>query len=163
MWPESVQRVADFLRDARAEATLEELAQPTARAEDAARAVGAELDRIVKTLVCDCDGRTVVVLVPGDRRGDLVKVARAAGTSRARIVPADRVAAVTGFEPGAVAPFPLPGVSAVFVDQRLLAHPFVWVGAGSTNHLARLRPSELLRVTRGRSIDAVADATYDSP
>ena len=158
VWPEPVQRVADVLRAAHAEARLEEFAGGTPRAEDAARAVGVEPAQIVKSLVCDCDGRTVVVLVPGDRRADLAKVAQAAGSGRAQIVPPNRVEALTGFPPGAVAPFPLPGVSAVFLERRLLAHDVVWVGAGSPNHLARLSPADLLRLARAREMDAVADA-----
>jgi Cys-tRNA(Pro) deacylase len=162
VWPEPVQRVAAFLRDARAEARLEEFAAETSSAEDAARAVGAELAQIVKSLVCDCDGRTVVVLVPGDRRADLDKIAAAADASRARIVPRELVKLRTGFEPGAVAPFPLPQGTAVFLDQTLLTHDYVWIGAGSTRHVARLRPSELVRLARAREMDAVLDDKYHS-
>ena len=31
----------------------------------------------------------------------------------------------------------------------------VWVGAGSTNHLAALAPSELVRLARAELVDAV--------
>jgi Cys-tRNA(Pro) deacylase len=162
VWPEPVQRVASFLRNAHAEARLEEFADETPTAEDAARLAGAALAQIVKSLACDCDGRTVVVLVPGDRRADLAKVAAAAGASKARIVPRELVVQRTGFEAGAVAPFPLPEGTAVFIDQTLLAHEYVWIGAGSTRHLARLRPTELARLARARQIDAIRDDTYDS-
>jgi Cys-tRNA(Pro)/Cys-tRNA(Cys) deacylase len=162
VWPEPVERVATFLRNAHAEARLEEFAGETPTAEDAARFAGAELSQIVKSLVCDCDGRTVVVLVPGDRRADLAKVAAAAGAAKARIVPRDLVMERTGFEAGAVSPFPLPEGTAVFIERTLLAHEYVWIGAGSTRHLARLRPGELSRLAKARQIDAVRDDTYDS-
>lgn len=162
VWPEPVQRVATFLRNAKAEARLEEFADETPTAEDAARLAGAELAQIVKSLACDCDGRTVVVLVPGDRRADLAKVAAAAGATRARIVPRELVMQRTGFEAGAVAPFPLPEGTVVFIEQTLLAHEHVWIGAGSTRHLARLRPTELARLAKARQIDAIRDDAYDS-
>jgi Cys-tRNA(Pro)/Cys-tRNA(Cys) deacylase len=162
VWPEPVQRVAAFLREAHAEARLEEFADATPTAEDAARLAGAELAQIVKSLVCDCDGRTVVVLVPGDRRADLPKVAAAAGAGKARVVPRDLVKLRTGFDAGAVAPFPLPEGTRVFLDQRLLAHDYVWIGGGSTRHLARLRPGELARLSKARQMDAVLDDKYDS-
>ena len=162
MWPEPVQRVADFLRAAQAEARLEEFEHETETADDAARSAGAELSQIVKSLVCDCDGRTVVVLVPGDRRADLAKVAAAAGVARARVVPRELVERRTGFEPGAVAPFPLPEGTEVFLDQTLLTQEHVWIGAGSTKHLARLRPGELARLAKARQMDAVRDAAYHS-
>ena len=157
-----MQRVASFLRDAHADARLEEFEADTPSADDAARAAGASLSEIVKSIVCDCDGRTVVVLVPGDRRADLAKVAAGAGARRARVVPRDLVQIRTGFEPGAVAPFPLPSGASVFVDRSLLGHEYVWIGAGSTRHLARLRPTELVRLAKARQMDAVSDATYDS-
>jgi Cys-tRNA(Pro) deacylase len=162
VWPEPVQRVASFLRAAHAEARLEEFDEDTPTAEDAARAAGAELAQIVKSLVCDCDGRTVVVLVPGDRKADLVKVAAAAGVERARVVPRDLVVRRTGFEAGGVAPFPLPEGTDVFLDQTLLTQDYVWVGAGSERHLARLRPVELVRLAKARQMDAVLDDTYHS-
>jgi prolyl-tRNA editing enzyme YbaK/EbsC (Cys-tRNA(Pro) deacylase) len=65
----------------------------------------------------------------------------------------DRVRAVTGFEPGAVAPFPLPDVERVFVDPSLLHHERVWVGAGSERHLASLPPAELVRLSRAEAAD----------
>lgn len=154
-WPEPVERVAAFLRAAGAEARIEEFDQPTPTAEDAARAVGCSLGQIVKSLVFDCDGRAVLVMVPGDKRASSRKVRAAARCSKARIVGAEYVEQVTGFEPGGVAPFPLRRVSRVFVDRALLRYPTLWVGAGSHRHLAALSPAELQRLSRAEAIDAV--------
>lgn len=162
VWPEPVQRVASFLRAAQAEARIEEFTEETPTVRAAARAVGAEPARIVKSLVFLCDGRSVVVLVPGDKRADTGKIARAVGASSARIADADEVLAATGFEPGAVAPFPLANVDRVFIDRRILGHDEVWVGAGSHRHLAALRPEELLRLTKALQMDAVEDREYHS-
>jgi prolyl-tRNA editing enzyme YbaK/EbsC (Cys-tRNA(Pro) deacylase) len=108
--PEPVERVAAFLRTAGAEARLEEFLEGTPTARDAARAIGCGLDQIVKSLVFECDGRPVVVLVPGNRRADPGKVAACADAREAAIASRRAVEEATGFEPGAVAPFPLPGV-----------------------------------------------------
>ena len=156
-WPEPVERVAAFLRNAGAEARVEEFKRPTPTAEDAARALGCELGEIVKSLVFDCDGRSVLVMVPGDRRADGAKVARSGGWASARVAGAHEVEAATGFAPGAVAPFPLPRVDAFLIDRSLLMRELVWVGAGSPRHLAALAPTELVRLTRARPVDAVRD------
>jgi Cys-tRNA(Pro) deacylase len=161
-WPEPVERVAAHLRQAGVEARLEELESGTATAEDAARAAGCALGQIVKSLVLVCDGRPVVVLVPGDRRVDLTKVARATGAAEARIARAAEVETATGFAPGAVAPFPLPNVDRVLIDQNLLSQETVWIGAGSESHLAALHPAALARLAKARPMDAVQDSTYDS-
>jgi prolyl-tRNA editing enzyme YbaK/EbsC (Cys-tRNA(Pro) deacylase) len=156
-WPEAVERVAAFLREERAEARLEEFETGTPTAREAAAAVGCELGQIVKSVVFVCDDRPVVVLVPGDRRADTRKVAAAVGATKAKVAGPEEVEAATGFAPGAVAPFPLPAVEHVMIDRALLGRELVWVGAGSTRHMAGLSPTELVRLTRARPMDAVQD------
>ncbi|HSI98223.1 MAG TPA: YbaK/EbsC family protein, partial [Gaiellaceae bacterium] len=145
------------------EARIEEFPEGTPTASDAAAAVGCRLDQIVKSLVLVCDKRPVVALVPGDRRGDLGKVARAVSADTARVASADEVTRITGFAPGAVAPFPLSGVETVLMDRTLLRHPLLWAGAGSPRHMVGLSPAELGRLARARPVDAVQEPTYDSP
>ena len=154
-WPEPVERVAAFLRESGAEARLEEFSVGTPTARDAARAAGCDLAQIVKSVVFDCGDRYVVVLTPGDRRADAAKIATAAGCAEARTATRAQVVEATGFAPGAVAPFPLRGVERVLIDQTLLTHDKVWIGAGSPSHLAALTPAELVRLTRAEPIDAV--------
>ena len=156
-WPEPVERVAAFLREAAAEARVEEFSHGTPTAEAAARAVGCEPGRIVKSLVFDCDGRSVLVMVPGDRRADARKIAAAVGCARADVAGSEQVEEATGFPPGAVAPFPLRRVERVFIERTLLAHDLVWIGAGSANHLAAVAPVELVRLARAQPMDAVQD------
>ena len=154
--------MAAYLRTAGAEARLEELESGTATAEDAALAAGCPVGQIVKSIVVVCDGLPVVTLVPGDRRVDLAKVAQATGAAEARIARGAEVKEATGFEPGSVAPFPLPNVERVLIDQNVLAHEIVWVGAGSNMHMAALNPTVLVRLARAQPMDVVQDSTYDS-
>jgi prolyl-tRNA editing enzyme YbaK/EbsC (Cys-tRNA(Pro) deacylase) len=156
-WPEPVDRVARFLREARVESRVEEFEEGTPTAEDAARAAGCALGQIVKSLVFLCEGKTLLVLVPGDRRADPAKIARAAGCEKAKVAGPEDVLRATGFEPGAVAPFPLPAVDRIFLDHALLAQEIVWIGAGSKQHMAVLAPADLLRLTRATAVDAVLE------
>jgi prolyl-tRNA editing enzyme YbaK/EbsC (Cys-tRNA(Pro) deacylase) len=149
-WPEAVQRVAAVLRESRVEARIEEFADGTPTAADAAKAAGAPIEQIVKTLVFACDGRAIVVMVPGDRRADTRRVADAAGCARVKGVGADAVEQLTGFPPGGVAPFPLPGIETILIDSALFGHDVVWIGAGSHRHMAALAPSDLARLARAR-------------
>jgi prolyl-tRNA editing enzyme YbaK/EbsC (Cys-tRNA(Pro) deacylase) len=163
-WPDPVERVSSFLREAGAEARIEQFGAGTPTAADAAEAVGCELDQIVKSLVLLCDGKPVLAMVPGDRRGDPAKVAQAAGSESCRVASAEEVRAATGFDPGGVAPFPLPDVELVLMDRTLLRHRTVWAGAGSSNHVVGLAPAELGRLARARPGDVVQDtpSVYDS-
>jgi prolyl-tRNA editing enzyme YbaK/EbsC (Cys-tRNA(Pro) deacylase) len=157
-WPEPVERVADVLRRAGIEARIEEFPQGTPTAEAAAHAAGCGLGQIVKSLVFEAGGRFLVAMVPGDRRADRQKVALAAGAKRARVARAEEVEDATGFAPGAVAPFPLPGVDRLLIDRRLLTQELVWTGAGSEHHLAAIAPADLVRLTRAEAADLVQDS-----
>lgn len=157
-WPEPVERVAGFLREAGAEARIEEFRVDTPTAEAAARAAGCGLAQIVKSLVLVCDETPVVALVPGDRRGDTAKIAVLVGASRVRVAKAAEVVELTGFEPGAVSPFPLPRIARVLLERTLLAHPVVWVGGGSPRHLVCLAPGELVRLARAEPVDVARES-----
>ena len=156
-WPEPVERVADVLRRAGVEARIEEFPQGTPTAEAAAEAAGCGLGQIVKSLVFEAGGRFLVAMIPGDRRADGRKVAEAAGVRRARVASAEEVQDATGFAPGAVAPFPLPGVDRQLIDRRLLTQEILWIGAGSEQHLAAISPSDLVRLTRAETDDLVEE------
>ena len=156
-WPEPVERVSAALREAGAEARIEEFSDGTPTAQDAAAAVGCELRRIVKSLVFDCDGSPVLVLVPGDRRADPAKVAAATGAARARVAGAVQVEEATGYAPGAVAPFRLREIERVLIDRSFVGEGLLWVGAGTTRHLAGLPAAELVRASRAELAD-VAEA-----
>jgi prolyl-tRNA editing enzyme YbaK/EbsC (Cys-tRNA(Pro) deacylase) len=153
--PEPVGRVAAFLRAAGAEARLEEFPAGTKTARQAARAVGCEDGDIVKSLVFLCDGRPVLVLVPGDKRADAVKVAAATDARQAKIAGPGEVEQATGFAPGAVSPFGLPEAVDVLVERTLLGRSTVWAGAGSARHIVGVAPAELVRLARARPVDAV--------
>jgi prolyl-tRNA editing enzyme YbaK/EbsC (Cys-tRNA(Pro) deacylase) len=157
-WPDEVEQVSRTLREASVEARIEEFSEGTPTAEDAAKAVGCDLAEIVKSLLFACDGRWVLAMVPGDRRADRAKVAVAAGgAGRAATASKEEVERVTGFEAGGVAPFPLPGVQTVLIEQTLLARPVLWIGAGSPRHMAALAPGDLVKVSRARSADLVSE------
>ena len=94
-----------FLAAAGAEVRIEEFPAGTHTAEAAAEAVGCALGEIVKSLVFEGGGRSALALVPGDRRADSGKIAGALGVDEVRVASPERVRELTGFEPGAVAPF----------------------------------------------------------
>ena len=152
-WPEPVARVSAFLRAAAVDARIEEFTEGTPTAREAARAVGCELAQIVKSVVLVCDGAYVLALVPGDRRADEDAIKALVGAQDVRIARAEEVLHATGFEPGAVAPFPQRAVTQTLMDSSFFAHEEVWVGAGTSSHMASLRPAELLKLAGARSVE----------
>jgi prolyl-tRNA editing enzyme YbaK/EbsC (Cys-tRNA(Pro) deacylase) len=96
-------------------------------------------------------------MVPGDQRADSAKVAKAVGCERVKVAGPEEVVRATGFSAGGVAPFPLPNVDLVLMERTLLTHEIVWIGAGTSRHMAALAPSDLVRLARARPVDAVAE------
>jgi prolyl-tRNA editing enzyme YbaK/EbsC (Cys-tRNA(Pro) deacylase) len=154
-WPEPVERVSAVLRAAAVDARIEEFTDGTPTARDAAAAIGCELGQIVKSLVFVCDGAYVLALVPGDGRADEDAVRAATGAEHVRIAKLDEVVHATGFEPGAVAPFPQRAITQTLMDGSFFGHEEVWIGAGTSSHMASLRPSELLKLSGAKSVDLV--------
>jgi prolyl-tRNA editing enzyme YbaK/EbsC (Cys-tRNA(Pro) deacylase) len=155
-WPEPVQRVTAALRGAAVDSNVQEFPEGTLTAQAAATAIGCDLQQIVKSIVFACDGSYILALVPGDRRADEAKVAAAAGVTQVRIGSAEQVMAATGFEPGAVAPFPQRAIWRAFIERTLLQHKKVWIGAGSVTHMAALAPLDLQRLARANPADLIA-------
>ncbi len=148
-----MQRVTAFLRGAAVDANVQEFPAGTLTAQAAATAIGCDLDQIVKSIVFVCEGAHILALVPGNRRADEVKVATAAGVTAVRIATPDEVLTATGFEPGAVAPFPQRAIWKAFMDRTVLQHKKVWIGAGSSAHMAALAPIDLQRLARANAAD----------
>jgi prolyl-tRNA editing enzyme YbaK/EbsC (Cys-tRNA(Pro) deacylase) len=90
----------------------------------------------------ECDGRSLVALVPGDRIIDRDKLAAAAGCVTLR-------------------PAPLPSfpfqAARVFLERLALSLPEVWLEAGSPRHVLGLAPGHLVQLTRARTADLLED------
>jgi prolyl-tRNA editing enzyme YbaK/EbsC (Cys-tRNA(Pro) deacylase) len=155
-WPDPVERVSAVLRTAAVEARIEEFKEGTPTARDAAKAIGCDLSQIVKSLVLVCDGAFVLALGPGDRRADEAAVGAAVSAQLVRVARPDEVVHATGFEPGAVAPFPQRAVTQSLMDRSFFVHDVVWIGAGSPAHMASIAPAELLRLSGARAVDLVS-------
>ena len=152
-WPEPVERVSAVLRAAAVDARIEEFTEGAATAREAAEAIGCELAQIVKSVVFVCDGAFVLALVPGDRRADEAAIGAAVGAEEVRVAKPNEVVLATGFEPGAVAPFPQRAITGTLIDQSFFGHEEVWIGAGTNSHMASLRPSELVKLSGAKTVD----------
>lgn len=132
MWPEPVERIAALMRAAGVQGALEELPPDTERPSGMSlRATG-----------FDCDGRTLVALVPADRAIDRERLAAAAGCR--------------ALQPAPFPAFPFQGAR-VLLERSALAVTTVWVQAGSPRHYLALAPTDLGRLLRCQSADFVLD------
>ena len=147
--PPAVDRVRAVLAGLGLAAEIREFPASTRTAQDAARAVGASVGQIVKSLVFAADGRPILVLASGANRVDVGKVARLAGASHVEKASAEMTREATGYSIGGVPPVghltPLP----VYIDETLVRHPVVFAAAGTPHAVFAITPADLVRATGG--------------
>jgi prolyl-tRNA editing enzyme YbaK/EbsC (Cys-tRNA(Pro) deacylase) len=112
---------------------------------------------IVKSLVFMADTQPILVLVAGDRRGDVNKLKMAAGAAEVKIADAETVRSATGFAVGGVPPVGHRDELPVVIDRSLSRFETVYAAAGHPHAVFPIPYARLVEVTRGR----VADVTPD--
>jgi prolyl-tRNA synthetase len=112
---------------------LEEVATPgKTTVEDVSNLLGRDPADFVKTLLFQADGRTVAVLVRGDREVEEEKLERALAVDRVEMAGPARVLEVTGADVGFAGPRGLPADVRVVVDYSLAGRGDLVAGANRT-------------------------------
>jgi prolyl-tRNA editing enzyme YbaK/EbsC (Cys-tRNA(Pro) deacylase) len=157
--PDGVQRVALFLQNS-GHTQLPRMLNDAARtAQQAADALGVELEQIAKSIIFrrKSDDRAVLVITSGDKRVDEAKVQALVcegGTKLGR-ADADFVKLKTGFAIGGVAPIAHLNESVTLMDSELFRFETVWAAAGHPNAVFEISSHTLQTFTRAPVVDVV--------
>ncbi len=151
--PKSAQKVTERAAAAGLDVKVVEMPASTRTAEEAAAACGCRVGQIVKSLVFrgKASGRPVLILVSGDNRVDVKRVAGDIGEAIER-ADADWVRAETGFAIGGIPPIGHDRPLATFMDRALTRYDTVWAAAGTPNCVMALDPARLAAVSGARII-----------
>lgn len=144
--PRATRRVAEAAAAAGFDMEVRIFPEGTKTAAEAAAAVGCVVAAIVKSLVFVVDSEPVVALVPGDRRLDTEKLARAAGGGRAERAGLEVVRTATGYAAGGTPPFGHGTAIRVFADEALRRHDPLWAAAGTPTTVFPISPADLDRL-----------------
>jgi prolyl-tRNA editing enzyme YbaK/EbsC (Cys-tRNA(Pro) deacylase) len=145
----------EVLRGAGITAEVTEFAESARTAEEAARAVGASVGQIVKSLVFLVGEQPILALVSGANRADVAKLVALTGAP-IRQADAASVRAATGFAIGGVPPVGHASALPSYLDADLCQYPRVWAAAGTPNAVFSITPADLERITRARVVDLAA-------
>jgi prolyl-tRNA editing enzyme YbaK/EbsC (Cys-tRNA(Pro) deacylase) len=151
--PRAAAAVVEAGRSLGLELDVHEFPEGTRTAADAARAIGCQVDQIVKSLVFVADTDPVLVLTSGGNRVDVVKVGRCRDATTVRKADAGEVRAATGYAIGGTPPFGHARRLPVLVDRHLTGFGEVWAAAGTPRHVFPIRPDDLLAATGGQVAD----------
>lgn len=121
---------------------------PTNTAQQAADAIGCEVDQIVKSVIFrgETSGEALLFLTSGGNRVDPDKAAEFAGEPLGK-ADAALIRAQTGFAIGGVSPFGHINPIRSFMDPRLLDFDLIWAAAGTPHHLFDIDPRLVLEKT----------------
>ena len=157
----AVQRVLDAARRKGVELEVTVFDESTHTAEEAARAVGAELGQIVKSLVFalpeeDAEPEPVLCLVSGPNRVDLGRLAAVLGRSDVRRANAREANDLTGFVIGGIPPFGHARRVRVVMDPDLGRFEVVWAAAGLPTAVFPVAPG-VLRMLADANVAPIAE------
>ncbi|MEM3404371.1 MAG: YbaK/EbsC family protein [Nitrososphaeria archaeon] len=122
---------------------------------DAAKAAGIELSLVTKNLVSKTDlGEYVLLIVPGDRKVDLEKVARILNVKKVRLVPFDQASEISGYLPGATPSIGHKVRMKTILDRALTKHDTIYCGGGSRDRLLELKTNDIITLS-GAIVDDI--------
>ncbi len=164
----SVARVVDAAARKGVTLDLHTFSESTHTAAEAAAAVGASVDVIVKSLVfvaVDDDGTTriYVCLVAGPDRVDVARLAAVAGEPEIRRATAREARVLTGFVIGGIPPLGHEHRVKVIMDPALDRHREVWAAAGLPNVVFPVPPATLCALANATVAPIVEDRPATPP
>ena len=150
----SLKRVRRALEESGVAFRLQEMAEETRTARQAADAAGCALDQIAKSIVLAGvqSGEFFLFLTAGGNQVDREAAGRLMGEP-ARIAGGTEVRAVTGFAIGGVAPVGHLTPIRAWCDPRLQEFAEVWAAAGTPRHIFAIAPEDLVRLSGAAPAD----------
>ncbi|MEO8632613.1 MAG: YbaK/EbsC family protein [Chloroflexota bacterium] len=147
----NVARVRAFAAERGVTLEVRRFPASTRTASDAAREIGVEVGRIVKSLVFVADGRSVVALCCGDRRVSEERLREAVGATAVRRTTADEAKRFTGYAIGGVPPFAHETACETVIDQDMSRFETVWAAAGLPDAVFEIAVADLRRISDAKS------------
>jgi len=149
----SLKRVCTALEAAGLEASILETVLART-AQDAATAVGCDVDQIAKSIMFlgQNSGSMILFITAGSRQVDAIKASELAGEPLGK-ADAAVIRAETGFAIGGVSPIGHLNKPKAFLDAKLLEFDQVWAAAGTPNHVFSISGPDLLKLSGAQTSD----------
>lgn len=147
----SAQKVQDALKAFGFSSQVVELPDSTRTAQEAAQAIGCQVEQIVKSLVFEGKHthKPVLVVASGSNRVNEKRLSELVGEPIGK-AKADFVRQRTGFVVGGVPPIGHAERLETFIDEDLLQYEEIWAAAGTPHAVFMLTPADLKAMTAGR-------------
>ena len=147
----NVARVRAFAAKRGVEIEIRRFAASTRTANDAAREIGVDVGRIVKSLVFLAGDRPVVVLCCGDRRVSEERLREVIGADVVSRTTAEEAKRITGYAIGGVPPFAHETPCQTVIDEDMSRYETVWAAAGLPDAVFEIAVADLHRLAEAKS------------
>lgn len=142
------QRLRAYIEEQDIQAEHLSLGQSCHSVAEAARAVNASPEELVKNIcLLDGEGQLITAIVKGEDRVSVSRVARALQREGLRMATPDEILEKTGYPCGGTPSF---GYQALFlIDPKVMERELVYTGGGSETSLVKIQTGELVRANHG--------------
>ena len=140
----SVEKVREYLKQFGVADKIEEFDTSSATVELAAKALGCEPERIAKSIACEKENESVLIVTAGDTKLDNAKY-KAQFSTKAKMIPPQEVEEKVGHAVGGVCPFAINKSVMVYLDISLKRFNKVYPACGSSNSAIGLSIDELVQ------------------
>ena len=142
------QQLQTYMQEQQIEAEHLSFDQPCHSVAEAARAVNASPEELVKNIcLLDDEGRVITAIVKGEDRVSVSRVTKAVQRPGLRMATPGEILEKTGYPCGGTPSF---GYQALFlVDPKVMERTQVFTGGGSETSLVKITTAELVRANQG--------------
>ncbi|MGZ3642983.1 MAG: aminoacyl-tRNA deacylase [Ktedonobacteraceae bacterium] len=144
----SEQRLQAYLQEQQIQAEHLSLDQPCHSVAEAALAVNASPEELVKNIcLLDSDDQLITAIVKGEDRVSVSRITKTLQRDGLRLATPEEILAKTGYPCGGTPSF---GYQAMFlIDPRVMEREVVYTGGGSETSLVKISTEELVRANEG--------------
>ena len=134
---------------------VQELPSGTKTAQDAADAIGCDLEQIVKSMAMSVGDDIILVLTSGPNRVDEARLASLLDVEESVVSPGDpnQVKDHLGWSIGGVPPIAHDESVDTYLDADLLEYDVVWAGAGTPKAVFSIDTEVLQQLTEAEVVD----------
>lgn len=115
--------------------------------------LGVDEHCVIKTLVMEDDSaKPLIILMHGDREVSTKTLARVLGVKSVSPCRPEIAQKHTGYQVGGTSPFGTKKPLTVYIEKTIAGLPEILINAGSRGLLAKMSPSELIRILGPREV-----------
>lgn len=124
--------------------------------ETVAKKIGAEPDKVFKTLVCIGDKTShIVFCIPVTTELNLKKAAAASGNKKVEMIPLKNLLPLTGYIRGGCSPVGMKKLFPTYIDETAQLFEDIYVSTGVRGMQMKLNPDDLINLVNGVYADLI--------